>query len=87
MIDLPRLRVLFDVMLYSGMQYAELRQVRDEPARLVVVQFLKVGHDGGDAANRWFRDPRPDDAAVRSVPRLDVPGRKDAHLSEPEIFD
>ena len=32
-IDLPRLRTLFDVMLYTGMRYAELRQLRDDPAR------------------------------------------------------
>ncbi|NLX48375.1 MAG: hypothetical protein GXY82_00580 [Methanospirillum sp.] len=32
-IERSRFRALFDVMLYSGMRYADLRQVLDEPDR------------------------------------------------------
>jgi hypothetical protein len=32
-IGLPRLQVLFDVLLYTGMMYAELLQLRDDPDR------------------------------------------------------
>ena len=35
-IDMPRLEVLFDVMLYTGMLYAESRQLRDDPERFDV---------------------------------------------------